>query len=57
MSVRVQDCVAFIYLFLLILVIFSFCVMFTSFVESKPDGRKTVIGNVVCFFSFSFVKL
>ena len=55
MSVRVPDIVAFVYLFLLILVISASCVMFTSFVKSKPDGRKTVIGNVLYLLK-SFVN-
>ena len=56
MSVQVPDIAFFIYIFLLILFVSGSCVVFTSFVESKPDGRKTVIGNVGYLLN-SFVKL
>ena len=46
MRFPVPDFIFFFYIFLLILVAAASCVIFTSFVRSKPDGRKTVIGKM-----------
>ena len=46
MSIPIPDFIFFLYIFLLILVAAASCVIFTSFVRSKPDGRKTVIGKI-----------
>ena len=46
MRVQVPDSAFFAYIFFLIVVVTLSCVVFTRFVGSKPDGRKTVIGNI-----------
>ena len=44
-NIEVPDTLAFIYIAFLVLVVFFSMVVYTNFVKSKPDGRKTVLGN------------
>ena len=46
MSVQVPDVAVLAYICLLLLILAASIVSFTRFVESKPDGRKTVLGNI-----------
>ena len=46
MRIQVPDTVYGAYIFFLIVVVTLSSVVFTRFVGSKPDGRKTVIGNI-----------
>ena len=50
LRVQVPDLFCFAYFSLLLLVVAASGVVFTRFVESKPDGRKTVIGNYWMIF-------
>ena len=50
MRVQVPDSAFFAYIFFLIVVVTLSSVVFTRFVGSKPDGRKTVIGNIELIF-------
>ena len=45
MSLRLPDLFAVLHIFIMMLVIIVSNVLFASFIESKPAGRKTVIGN------------
>ena len=44
-NIEVSNTLSFFYVAFLALVVFASMVIFTSFVRSKPDGRKTVLGN------------
>ena len=46
MRVQIPDIAFFAYICLMVIVVAVSIVVFTSFVGSKPDGRKTVIGNI-----------
>ena len=45
MSIQVPDILSFLYLVLMVFLILSCCCIFTNFVQNKPEGRKTVLGN------------
>ena len=44
-NIEVSNTLSFFYIAFLAIVVFASMVVFASFVRSKPDGRKTVLGN------------
>ena len=52
MRITIPDNAFFAYICLMVIVVAISIVVFTSFVESKPDGRKTVIGRIENYIYF-----
>ena len=45
MNLQLPDLFAILYILVMVLVTLASNLLFISFVQSKPDGRKTVLGN------------
>ena len=47
-SITIADLLTVTYLIILVLFVIGCNHLFTNFVDSKPEGRKTVLGELVC---------